>query len=105
MNKQPTENRLRRIERVLRQRPHERMSVTTIATALGLDPRAIGPAIQVLLARGHIVASEAGRYPTYAIKPPNDASVAQVREVVYRGELRHYDSLMRAFAARCLGGR
>ncbi|MBP0634887.1 hypothetical protein [Cupriavidus sp. AcVe19-6a] len=104
-SRQPTENRLRSVERVLRHRAHERLSVANIASALDLDPRAIGAALEVLLARGRIVASDAGRYPTYAIKPSTDTTVAQVRVVVYRGELRHYDSLMRAFAARCLAGR
>lgn len=105
MSKKP-DSRLADVLRILKGRPGRLYTLPELGRLMNCDPRAAGRACAVLVQRGAIIESWGASKARYGIaQPASGTEVAAVREIVYRGELRGYDTAMRRFAEMCVAGR
>jgi len=106
MPKKKPDSRTADVLRALIDRKGQLLTLPEIGQLLHCNPRSAGRACAVLVARGTVVESWANNKVRYGVAEGEvKVGVAAMREVVYRGELRHYDTAMRRFAELCLAGR
>jgi len=106
MSKKKPSSRVDDVLRALTARKGQLLTLPEIGQLLHCDPRSVGRACAMLVARGSVVESWANNKVRFGVVDREvKVGVATMRDVVYRGELRHYDTAMRRFAELCMASR